>query len=133
MRSSYRNAFALLSAVPALLRADATIRYQTEISVARFADQKSSSVIYMKGNKGATVDDHETTIVDFAKQEVTIIDTDRRKYATIPASEYGDRMSQRMSSAMPQGGAAEEVLKSMKSTCATKESVSTETIQGIQA
>jgi len=132
MGSFYRPALVLLSAVPALLKADATIRYQIETSVARLADQKSSSAVYMKGNKGATVDDHETTIVDFAKQEVTIMDPKRRKYAMIPATEYGDRMSQRMSSAMSQGAAVEEALKSMKGTCATKESVSTETIQGIQ-
>jgi hypothetical protein len=125
----------MLSAVPALLRADATVRYQTEMAspVARIPGQNGSTAVYMKGNKGATVSDYQTTIVDFAKQQVTIIDTERRKYATLPASEYGDKISQLMPSAMPEGAGVDEMLKTMKTTCATKESVSTETIQGIQA
>jgi TonB family protein len=38
-----------------------------------------------------------------------------------------------MPSEMPEGAGVDEMLKTMKTTCATKESVGTETIQGIQA
>ncbi len=87
---SIRNVLLVsLLVAPSLLRGDATIRYKTEMTsslpMPRLAD--SSSAIYMKGNKGVSVSDGQTTIADFAKQEITIIDNDRKKFATIPAAE----------------------------------------------
>ena len=52
--------------------------------------------IHMKGNKGATSDGDQTTILDFQKQEITVVDKTRRKFATIPASEYGGKMAAAM-------------------------------------
>jgi hypothetical protein len=90
-----------IAAAPLLLslsvpaRADVTIRYKTETEtpVAPGANVSSSSTIRMKGNRGASISDRETMIVDFARQEITILDTSRRKFATVPAAQYGDFMS----------------------------------------
>jgi hypothetical protein len=84
----FRNAISLfLLIAPSLLRADVTVRYKTEVnSPAAVPALPSASSIYMKGNKGVTMSDGVTTIADFAKQEITLVDTGREKYATIPAS-----------------------------------------------
>ena len=82
---------------------------------------------------GVTINEGETEIVDFGRQQVTVIDTVRRKYATFPASEYGSRMAQRITDEMPEAPGMEEMLKSMKTTCETKDPGVSETIQGVQA
>ena len=67
---------AFLTELPSLVRADVTIRYTYEMSspMAPGANQSRPMVIYMKGNKGVTVMDSQTTIADFSTQQITIID-----------------------------------------------------------
>ncbi len=89
----------------------------------------SSTAIYMKGNKGVNVGNGQTTIADFAKQEITIIDNDHRKFATIPAADYSSKISE----SMPQMGAASQMMNSMQTTCDSAKSGRTEVIQGVQA
>ena len=121
---------ALLLAPPCL-RADATIRYKTDMTSAMPGASlgDSGSVIYMKGSKGVTVAAGETIIADFTKNEITIIDAERRKYATLPAAEYGPKMAE----AMPAAGMAAQLLGSMKTTCESRQTGGTDTIQGVQA
>lgn len=137
MRLLLSTALVVLATVPMAVKADVTIRYQSEMAspMPGIPGKNSIEVIYMKGNKGVTVNDGQTIIVDMARQEVTIIDTARRKYATIAASQYGDKMGARMAAMMPGAGAPgmAEMLKTMKSTCDTDKSDTGETIQGIQA
>jgi hypothetical protein len=132
-----------IAAAPLLLslsvpaRADVTIRYKTETEtpVAPGANVSSSSTIRMKGNKGASISDRETMIVDFARQEITILDTSRRKFATVPAAQYGDFMSVQMSDVMAQAGGAgaiQSAVQSMKTTCDSKNGGETEIIQGVR-
>jgi hypothetical protein len=125
----FRNFLSIsLLVAPSLLRADATIRYKTDMTsampLAGLSD--SDSTIYMKGTKGVSVAGGQTTIADFARQEITIIDNDRKKYATIPAADYGARLSE----SMPQMGAA---APTMETKCDTSKSGRTEVIQGVQA
>ena len=129
---------ALLSAVPSLVRADVTIRYTFEMSspMAPALGKSYPMVIYMKGNKGVTVMDTQTTIVDFAKKQVTIIDGARKKFATIAAADYAGKMVAQTAGMMPQfttdvPGAA-DMLKTMKTNCDTKNSDVPEIIQGVQ-
>ena len=137
MRSFLTAVSVVLSFAPALARADTTIRYKVETSspLAPTVNQSHSMVIYMKGNQGVTVVDGQTTIVDFARQQVTVIDNVRRKYATIPASEYGDKLGANVAAMMPAAGGemVEQMLKSMKTSCDKSSSGVPETIQGIQA
>jgi hypothetical protein len=89
----------------------------------------------MKGNKGVTMSGGVTTIADFAKQEITLVDTVRQKYATIPASEYGAKIAQgvaQVAGATQMAGAA-GVFNSMKTTCESKKTGRMEVIQSIQA
>ncbi len=125
-----------LSLTPGALRADATIRYKIETSsIAAMPSGlgNSTTVVYMKGNKGATMSGGSATIIDFAKQQVTMVDTARKKYATIPASEYGSRIEAIMPDAgAGPGGIAADILKSMKTTCDSKNPGVSEVIQGVQ-
>ena len=116
----------ILCLAPAFLRADATIRYAGGMTNLPSAAGDLGTVIYMKGNKGATVTGDSVTIVDFVKHEVTMLDTARKKYATIPASEY----SRAMEDQMP--GAAAEAFKTMKAACDSQKTGAVETIQGVK-
>lgn len=121
---------AALLFAPPFLRGDATIRYKTEVTSALpLPGMDSTSVIYMKGNKGATVSSGETIVADFAKNEITLIDAERKKYVVIPASEYGSRMAEMM----PQAGAGAQMLGSMQTKCDSNKTGRTELIQGVQA
>ena len=128
---------AFLMTLPALVQADVTIRYTYEISspMASGLNQSHPMVIYMKGNKGVTVMDSQTTIVDFSKQQITIIDGARKKYATIAAADYAAKMAAQTAAIMPDTkgipGVA-DMLKTMKTTCDTTNSETPETIQGVQ-
>jgi hypothetical protein len=124
---------ALLLTAIAVADADVTIRYRVEISTPVGFHLGDIETVYMKGNKGATTDSHGQTFVDFARQEVTVVDTAHRKYATVPAAEYGRRMSESMASEMPPVLGMADMLKSMKTTCEAKTSGATEQIQGVTA
>jgi hypothetical protein len=128
---------AFLIALPSLVRADVTIRYTFEMStpMAPGASQSHPMVIYMKGNKGVTVVDSQTTIVDFSRQQITIIDGARKKYTTIAAADYAGKLVAQTSAIMPDTSGipgVADMLKTMKTTCDTKNSDAAETIQGVQ-
>jgi hypothetical protein len=132
---------AFLTALPALTRADVTIRYTYELSspMVPAASQSHPMVIYMRGNQGATVMDSQTIIADFSKQQITIIDGVRKKYATIAAADYAAKMAAQTAqvmSAMPDTSAipgVADMLKNLKTTCDTTNSEAAGTIQGVQA
>ncbi len=103
MKTFYCAVLTVLSVAVVPVTADTTIRYtfSTSSPLTPTLNQSHPMVIYMKGSQGATVVDAQTTLVDFARQQVTIIDTVRRKYATIPASQYGDKIGTSMAGMMP--------------------------------
>jgi hypothetical protein len=131
------SAGVLLAAVPGVARADVTIRYTFETStpILPSVSQSHAMVIYMKGNKGVTVVDSQTTIVDFSRQQITIIDGARKKYATIAAADYAGKMAAQTNAMMPDTSGipgVADMLKTMKTTCDTTNSELAETIQGVQ-
>ena len=127
-------AAALILAAPAL-RADVTIRYKTEIKSAvpmpGGIAGLGNTAIRMKGNKGYMEAGGFTMVVDFARQELTLIDPAGRKYATIPAAEYGKSMA----AAMPEmpAEAAQAAFGSMKSKSESRKTGRMDTIQGVAA
>jgi hypothetical protein len=129
-----------LTVVPSLVRADVTIRYTYEMSspMAPAANQSHPMVIYMKGNKGVTVMDSQTTIADFSKQQITIVDGARKKYATIAAADYAGKMTAQtaaIAAMMPDTSGVPgvaDMFKRIKTTCDTNNSEAAETIQGVQ-
>ena len=95
MRSLAAALLTMLSIAPAALREDVTIRYKMETtgSMATLANMNDAiTVIRMKGTKGVTSRQGITTIADFTKLQITIVDTARKKFATIQAAECGSRM-----------------------------------------
>ncbi len=138
MRSlGWAVAAAAFLAAPAV-RADVTIRYKSEIKSSvpmptGVADM-GNHAIRMKGNKGYMEAGGFTMMVDFARRECTIVDPAGRKYATIPAAEYGKSMASAMPE-MPPGAAeaAGATLGAMKSKTDSRKTGRTETIQGVAA
>ena len=134
-RSCALVAVALATCAAPALRADVTIRYQETVKTAAPLPGQaaptppldSSSTVQMKGHHGVMIDDDSTTLVDFDRQELTLIDPVHRKYATIPGSQY----TARMAGSMPQldsgpGGP-------MTSKVESRRTGRTEVIQGIPA
>ena len=127
------------------VRADVTLRYQTEFKPAAALKpllepllktmQAGPAVsVRMKGNKGYTTAGAWSEIFDFAKQEVTLIDPARKTFATLPASQFSDKMA----GAMPQTNtdqmqAMQKAMESIKTHIDSKMTGKTAEIQGVQA
>lgn len=89
--------FALFST--SLVHADVTVRFRAGAkTLAAPPEPDETQEIRMKGGKGAASAGGETTIIDFATQRITVIDTARKKFATLSAKDYEDQMA----AAMPQ-------------------------------
>lgn len=131
---SLRSVVLLALAIAPVLLADVTIRYQQEFKTgaalpgatgkAMMPVQLSS--IRIKGAKGYTDAGGFTMIMDFAKQELTLLDTANRKYATIAASQYSGKMAGLMSD-------MQDAFASIKTKVESKKTGRTEVIQGVQA
>lgn len=116
---------------PSFVRGDATIRYKTEVTSALpFPATELTGITYMKGNKGATVSSGEIIVADFVKNEITLIDTERKRYVTIPASEFATRMAEMMPKADTADG---QIPGSPQTKCDSHKTGRTEVIQGVQA
>jgi hypothetical protein len=97
-------------------------------------DMGSSISILMKGNKAVSTAGNFTTIVDFAKQEVTLIDNGHKTFATIPASQFGDSLAAAMPQlSLNQAASMKQALGSIKTTSNSKKTGRTDVIQGVQA
>jgi hypothetical protein len=135
-------AIALLFA--ASLHADVTARYSTDV---RFTSPvlppgmeqamnggtaaiPKSYTVRVKGTKGYSNYGKFDFLIDFAKQEFTLIDPASKSYATTPAREFMDKIA----GAMPQmPGDAEKIFGSMKGSFESKKTERAEAILGIQA
>jgi hypothetical protein len=138
-------ALALVLWLSSGLRADVTIRYQSEFKpsaalqpileqVMKSVETGSTSSVRMKGNKAYTTSGNWIQIFDFAKQEVTLVDSAHKTYAAFPISQFADQMA----GAIPQATseqmkAAQQALASVKSSVDSKMTGNTAEIQGIQA
>lgn len=127
------------------LRADVTIRYQTEIKPGaslgplmqpflKAAQNANSGVaIRMKGNKAYTAAGAWFEIFDFVKQEVTLIDPAHKTFATFPMSEFTAKLAAAMPQAPEQTKAGEQALASIKTKAESKMTGRTAVIQSVQA
>lgn len=128
-----------------LLQADVTLRYKTDIKMnpslpPMITEQATKGMLngslptdtsmQFKGGKGYTSAGVTTSIVDFTKQEVTLLDKDGKRFATLPAKDLADQMI----AAMPQiPDAAKAAMASMKSHLNSKVTGTTATIAGIES
>ncbi len=115
--------------VPVLLQADATIRYSIQTVSGGVAPRTETRVVRMKDTKGLTTEGTLTTVIDFARQQVTVFDSASRRYATLSIAEYTQATSDRTASVMP--AAATEMLKSMKVTCDSKPPAASNDVAGV--
>ncbi len=128
------------------LRADVTIRYQTDFKPAaalqplieQFMKTAQStntgSAIRMKGNKAYVDSGNWIEIIDFVKQDVTLISPEHKTFATFPLSQLTDKLAAAMPQTSPeQTEAAAKALASIKMTSDSKVTGHTEVIHGVQA
>jgi len=143
MKQSIVLALAVLAA-PAL-RADVTIRYQSEFKPSaalqpllgpfmKAAQAGSEQSVRMKGSKAYTTAGNWIQIFDFVKEEVTLIDPAHKTFATLPVSQLADKMA----GALPQPAATQtsdmqQALASIKSHVDSKATGKAAEIQGVQA
>lgn len=136
---------AILFATLPRLRADVTIRYQTDLKPApalqplmgqmlKAMPTASGITIQMRGSKGYTAFGAWTEVFDFDKQEVTLLDPAHKTFATLPMSQLADKMA----GAMPQLSSAQsesvqKAMASIKSDVSSKMTGKTAEIQGVQA
>jgi hypothetical protein len=96
----------LILALAALsAHADVTLRYRidanAEVTLPAGLDDMAPA-IQMKGAKGATKVGRLKVILDVARREITVIDEDRKTFATFPASDYGARLAAANGAASPE-------------------------------
>lgn len=126
------------------LQADVTLRFKTEVklnpglpeqivgpaSKVMAASMPPESSLRFRNGKGFTDAGIYTSICDFAKQMVTLLDGKGKRYATVPAAQLVDEMVK----AMPQQNAeAKAAMAAMKGHFEAKPVSRTATIQGIEA
>jgi hypothetical protein len=83
-----------------------------------------------KGGKGAASSAGMDCLIDFTKQEMTLLDAAGKRYATLPAAKAGDEMAAAMP-AMPDQ--AKAMMAAMKVHYDSKLTGQTATIQGVDA
>ena len=141
MRLGYRCAGLALLVVPVapFLRADATVRYHTDIQTtpllpAAALDQALGGmrdmVIQIKGNRAYTSQGPITAIANLVTQDLTLIDRANKRFATLPAAQYAQELKNAVPAVPEQARAA---LAAMKTNLEFRSTGRTASIQGIQA
>ena len=128
----------LLAALAPLTRADATVRYHTDIqlasgtavvaSVYQALTDNRDMVIRIKGNKTYSEQGHLVSIMDLKTQDLTTVDSVNRRYATVPAGQYATQAK----IAMPAVPEARAMLAAMKTNIESRSTGRTTTVQGIE-
>jgi hypothetical protein len=127
------------------LRADVTIRYQSEFKLSaafgpimepfmKTVQAGSAISVRMKGNQGYTTMGKWIEIFDFVKQEVTLIDPVQKTFAALPVSQLAGKMADALPQATSgQMQAAQQAMASIKTKVDSQMTGKTEEIQGVQA
>jgi hypothetical protein len=131
-------------AAAASLYADVRLRYRSDFKFNRSLPEAMSRmamkslgtampreiVIRLKNGKGFSSWGNYTTITDFSKKEATLVDSDGKRYATLPL----DRFSEEVGGAMPELPAeAKAGLSGFKGRFESRSTGRTATIRGIEA
>ncbi len=133
--------------VPAV-RADVTIHYKNDLKLGRGApppvaqavsnQMKSflsdAKVIQIKQTKGYSTMGPFASLVDFAKQQITLIDPAHKQFTTVYLKDYADEVLAAMQAAdtpsMPPE--AQKILDAMKTSFSSRKTGRTDTILGVQ-
>ena len=141
MRHKHLLILLVLLAIPALY-ADVTLRYKTEVKLnpalpnaaagmkAMDSAMPAETLSQFKNGRGFTSQGGMTSIYDFSKQEITLLDREGKRYATLPAGQFQDAIA----AAMPQmPKEARAMLAAMKTRTESKATGRSATIHGIEA
>jgi len=129
----------LLASIAPLTRADATIRYHTDIQTTPLIPVATIQpalagmqdiVVRIKGNKANSGMGKFTSIRDLTTQDMILVDAANKRFATGTADQYGQQVKSVLPALPPEASA---VLNSMKSHFESRSTGRTEVIQGIQA
>jgi hypothetical protein len=127
-----------------LLRADVTMTYKTEVKLNPSLPQElasqalkgmggalgTDSTTRLKGSKGFSSSGSMTSIVDFEKKEITLIDPAGKRYATLPAAGWAGEFAKAMPGMPP---AAQAAMASIKTSFDSKATGRTAGILGVEA
>lgn len=127
------------------LRADVTIRYQSEFKpsaalgpamepLMKAIQAGSATTVLMRGNQAYTKSGNRIQIFDLVKREMTLIDPAHKIFATFPVSQFADKVAGAVPQAKPeQVEAARQALASIKTNLDSKLTGNSAEIQGVQA
>jgi len=136
-----RNKWIALVVLAPLLRADATLRYHTDVKTASGVPGlpvgggpdlggMRDMVVRIKENKAYSTQGSMTSIMDLTTQDMTLIDTVHKRFAKVSASQYAEQVKAAIPTMPTEARAA---LASMKTSVDTRNTGRTATIQGIQS
>ena len=129
----------------ALLHADVTLRYKTDVKMnpslpPAITQQATKGMMngamptdismQLKGGRGYSSAGATTAIVDFTKQEITLLDKEGKRYATVGVNDFASQIMAAMP-AMPDQ--AKAMMAAMKTHAASKTTGTTTTISGVES
>src|SRR5579859_4872689 len=97
----YAGFLLLLAGLAPSLRADATLRYHTDIQTTPLIPAAALNqvlggmrdmVIRIKGNKASSSQGTVSSIMDLMTQDLILMDTANKRFASIPAGQYAQQV-----------------------------------------
>ena len=128
------------------LHADVTIRYQTDLKfgalvppqVAQQAlsNQKTAfpmeTQIHIKGDKGYSNASMTASLIDFAKQEITLMNPANKHYSTVPIQDYWAALNASMPAMPALPPDAQKILQSIKGDFSCRKTGKTDTLETVR-
>jgi hypothetical protein len=145
MNRSARTSLLVLFCAAFTAKADVTIRYKSDVQLASFLppeifDQFNKSLkpgldaavqtIRMKDGKAASLTGNFSCLVDFNKQELSLLDGENKRVAIVPAAKFNESWAGSMPQIPEQ---ARKMFESMKVDFQSRLTGQSEVIQGVQA
>ena len=135
---------AFLSAA-SILHADVTVRYKTDLKLGSFvppaAQQQLSNpklpfpfvmVMQIKEDKGYSNVGLTAFLLDFTKQQITVMDSTHKLFSTVYIKDFPGEMGATMPAMPTIPPAAQKILESIKSNFSARKTGRTDMIQGVQ-
>ncbi len=147
MRSSLAFVLLLFVFAPLTLKADVTIRYKTDVKLGALIPpaivQQAAKgqkmpvppiiVIQVKGDKAYSNAALTASVVDFTKEEITVMDSNKKLFATVSAKDYAGEVKAAMPPIPPIPPAAEMILETVKADVSCRKTGRMDMILDVQA
>jgi hypothetical protein len=136
----------LFLSATSVLNADVTIRYKTDFKMGSFLPPSVSQqisnapktpfpsvmVIQIKGDKAYSNVGLTSSLLDFTKQQITVIDATRKLFATVYIKDFPGEIGAAMPTMPAMPAAAQKILESVKSNFSVRKTGRTDMILGVQ-